>query len=431
METKIHIDGAGNPHPPGGYGPWSHQRLARAAEYLLRRGFPWLRFPHPLESAFRATYEANTLKRTQLALGLGVFLYALFGLADYLLIPAAVAKLWFIRFGLVMPVLLFVLGASFFPRMRRHLQPLLWLVCFAAGTGIIAMSAFDPFGARHYYAGVMLVIMFTFSFIGLRFWYSVWWAAAVMVIYQFTAIFFIQPQPSIFFFTNLCFISAMILGGISNYLLELYVRRDFLRSLLSGAEKRHLQLTSDRLRLLSVLDELTGIANRRSFEEVLQREFKRAIRSDSPLTLMLLDIDHFKPYNDTFGHRAGDECLRQVAACLASFTRRPGDLAARYGGEEFALIFPETGPESAMGLAETIRAAVENLAVAHSHSDAQVITVSIGVATGWPQDEEQKEAFIEVADQALYRAKNLGRNRVVARESLGGVKDLHPQRIPA
>lgn len=175
-----------------------------------------------------------------------------------------------------------------------------------------------------------------------------------------------------------------------------------------------LQEKTALLEKLSMQDGLTGLANRRYFDQRVEAEWKRVLRTGLPLSIVLVDIDHFKYYNDEFGHGAGDDCLRQVAKALAGCGQRPLDLIARYGGEEFVILLPETSLSGACKVAEQMRAAVEALAIPHApSSDKTVVTVSLGVATHGPgQAKSCVRHLQECADQALYRAKSLGRNRV-------------------
>ncbi|WP_076958091.1 diguanylate cyclase [Teichococcus deserti] len=180
-----------------------------------------------------------------------------------------------------------------------------------------------------------------------------------------------------------------------------------------------------QLEALARTDGLTGIANRRSFDEALAREWRRCAREALPVSLLLLDVDRFKLYNDHYGHQQGDATLRAVAQALAMQARRPGDLPARYGGEEMALLLAGSEPAEALLLAERARAAIQALAIEHDKSPpAGVVTVSIGVATAWPQPEVEgaaatgPEALVAAADGALYVAKRQGRNRVETTETV-------------
>jgi len=169
----------------------------------------------------------------------------------------------------------------------------------------------------------------------------------------------------------------------------------------------------EHLSNLAVHDGLTGIYNRRYFDETLAREWKRTMREKAPLSLIMLDIDYFKKYNDTYGHQAGDECLRQVATTISGALRRPADMAARYGGEEFVVVLPNFKLENSAKFGETIRAKIEALKMEHKQSDANpFITVSLGIASVVPSSISSYEELVGAADKALYSAKNKGRNRV-------------------
>ncbi len=171
-----------------------------------------------------------------------------------------------------------------------------------------------------------------------------------------------------------------------------------------------------KLRELSQRDGLTGLANRRHFDETLELEWRRARRDENPVSLILIDIDNFKTFNDAYGHLAGDECLVRVSHALLGAIKRPGDIAARYGGEEFAIVLPNTEIDSACEFAESLRASIEAMAIPHRTNEAahDVVTISAGVATITPQTSIPGEALIRYADEALYRAKSAGRNRVIS-----------------
>ncbi len=166
------------------------------------------------------------------------------------------------------------------------------------------------------------------------------------------------------------------------------------------------------LQKLAALDGLTGIANRRRFDEAMRTEWQRAQRERRPLSLLMCDVDHFKAYNDTYGHPDGDLCLKKTAAVFTEHLKRPADLVARYGGEEFAIVLPETGAEGALQLATACRVHLETLAIEHSGAPGGIVTVSIGVATLTPTTGAGAEELIGRADRALYAAKQEGRNRV-------------------
>jgi diguanylate cyclase (GGDEF)-like protein len=172
------------------------------------------------------------------------------------------------------------------------------------------------------------------------------------------------------------------------------------------------------LKMLASSDGLTGLANRRSFDQTLSIEWSRARRTRKPLSLLLADVDHFKLYNDHHGHQKGDECLRLIATLIGQNTR-PADLSARYGGEEFAMILPETDHISACRVASRLKGALEERAIAHGSPDIPgQVTLSMGVATHVPEEDLGCEWLLSRADQALYAAKHAGRDRFVSAEKI-------------
>jgi diguanylate cyclase (GGDEF)-like protein/PAS domain S-box-containing protein len=194
----------------------------------------------------------------------------------------------------------------------------------------------------------------------------------------------------------------------------------------------HLAEANRQLEVLARQDALTGLANRRQFDETLETEFRRAIRDRTPLSLVMIDVDHFKAFNDSFGHPAGDCCLRRVAVALMETSQRPADLSARYGGEEFALLLPNTPKAGALAIAERARCAVRLLEIQHDAIPEKIVTISLGVASlvvgtghGGAAD------LVKAADSALYASKTGGRDRVSSVTAAPKVDSLGPrQRHP-
>lgn len=180
-----------------------------------------------------------------------------------------------------------------------------------------------------------------------------------------------------------------------------------------GIQLRRRLRAESELAMLARTDGLTGLSNRRTLGEILDGEWRRARRTRSVFSLLFVDIDKFKVYNDTYGHQAGDDTLTAVAKCIGDNIRRPADSAARYGGEEFIVVLPDTSPEGAAHIAENIRAAISGLCIEHSGSEYGHITASIGAATWTPEQDADVSAVIHAADKALYDAKAQGRNKVV------------------
>lgn len=194
-----------------------------------------------------------------------------------------------------------------------------------------------------------------------------------------------------------------------------YITKPYSTPVVLARVRTHLALKkhTELLENLAFLDGLTSIANRRQFDQQLEKEWRRMMRQAASLAVLLVDIDHFKKFNDQYGHGAGDECLRLVAQTIADVTKRPGDLTARYGGEEFAVILPDTDEAGALAVAKSMHLVVDKLMLPHAASPvADHVTVSIGVASDVPQRQGNLQDLINAADQALYRAKTMGRNQV-------------------
>jgi diguanylate cyclase (GGDEF)-like protein len=177
--------------------------------------------------------------------------------------------------------------------------------------------------------------------------------------------------------------------------------------------EEQLKEANELLERLSNIDGLTGIPNRRYFDEMFELEWKAAARNSSPLSILLCDVDYFKAYNDTYGHQAGDYCLTEIARSFSEVLERPRDLGARYGGEEFVILLPDTNADGAMQVAEKIRRRVGMLKIPHATSTVDpFVSTSVGAATIIPSPVYSQKQLLEQADKALYRAKHEGRNRI-------------------
>lgn len=242
--------------------------------------------------------------------------------------------------------------------------------------------------------------------------------AASRIAYYFQVLVTLLPVTILLFLSNddghslvagAIIILAITLIFASNYIYQLLYK---------------LQETQLKLQDLADTDQLTQLANRRHFDRKFKTEWRRAMREKTPISLLLIDVDFFKKYNDTYGHQAGDSCLKQIADTLASITHRPADLASRYGGEEFSILLPVTKQADAVMLAKRLIRKIEGLQIEHSRTDLGVVTVSVGVSccepawdfTGQTPDEDQKVIFpamlLTAADNALYVSKERGRNQV-------------------
>ena len=194
-----------------------------------------------------------------------------------------------------------------------------------------------------------------------------------------------------------------------------YITKPFTLPIVKARVKTHMELKQHRdiLETLSTRDALTNIPNRRRLDDFLEMEWMRAIRDQSTISLVIIDIDYFKSYNDRYGHNAGDLCLKRVAKVLMNSLKRPTDLVARYGGEEFVAVLPDTEAKGARFLAELMRKEVKALAIPHEPSTVDdYVTISIGGASIIPSRDSKPERLLELADEQLYEAKNAGRNQI-------------------
>lgn len=261
-------------------------------------------------------------------------------------------------------------GAAFLPFVSPPLQILLILTLMAVGAASLPRMAALPAIHTAFMAGLFVPMLITLAIV---FGFHNWMMIAVLVV-----------------------IWAELTGEARK------------------AHEELVELYSDRQSLENeaVRDKLTDIPNRRFFDTLLEREWRQAMRLQIPISLMMVDVDFFKKYNDRYGHQAGDECLRRVARALAGSQRRAGDVVARYGGEEFVVLLFHTPRDDARGIAEIIRGAVEGLDIPHQDSASGTVTVSMGGATLVPAKDDRPDVLVRAADAALYEAKAAGRNRV-------------------
>lgn len=193
-----------------------------------------------------------------------------------------------------------------------------------------------------------------------------------------------------------------------------YITKPIRPSVVRARIKNHVKLKRyrDYLENISMKDGLTGVPNRRRMDEYLEQEWKRSKRKNKPISLLMLDIDHFKLYNDNYGHSEGDECLKKVASAIEDSLSRPADMAARFGGEEFACILPETDEQGAKLIAKRVQENIKKMNIPHEYSPIDsLVTLSIGIAATVPDESATVQKFLKSADQMLYKAKKSGRNQ--------------------
>ncbi|CAH0352751.1 diguanylate cyclase [Aquabacterium sp. CECT 9606] len=399
---------------PVDYGPVSGDS-AEQIDQLLTNGFPTLRFPTKLERRFQHDTAADRLRVIIITAALVTILFNGYLLTDLLMIPDVFAEAVALRTGLFTPVSLiglYVLIKTPHPFFR---ETLVLLAAMLATCIVLYLSSIskDPL-AGPYLVGLAVVVMFSHSVAQMRFW-----MALILDIFiamgTVVALHFIPPAPiEVMIPSALVLISTMTFTLFGCYSLERDERQNWLLRIRETNLLAALKTANERLDKISRSDLLTQVANRRHFDEFLTQVWERAEVDGSEVSLIMIDVDHFKAYNDHYGHPAGDECLRQVAGTLKRRLRRPGDLVARFGGEEFIAVLTGTTLPIALQAADRIKVAIERLRVPHVGSPtSSFVTVSVGVASMRPIDRgaSQKTLLIQV-DEALYRAKNSGRNRV-------------------
>ncbi|MDD5427714.1 MAG: GGDEF domain-containing protein [Candidatus Omnitrophica bacterium] len=373
----------------------------------IRAGVTLLKLPGDSEKAFLQYYYKRTINQTRFALFAAIFLYESVAFIDPYIVPSIIGQVRALRFLIVLPAILTSFIVSLLIRKDAIVQFCSSVSVIVAGVCIVLMMHFDSggLGSFIYHEGLLLTIIYGYTFLRLRLKYAVICGWVITVVYIYSAIVSGTTAVPMFINNALFTIIANFIGMFVAYMLELNLRSEYLSA---TAMKR----THKGLQKLSLFDDLTGIANRRLFDLRLTSEFQELSRSGKPLSLIMADVDLFKMYNDTFGHLAGDDCLVKIAKKLQQCATRAGDLAVRYGGEEFAVVLSDTPSAGAKIVAEKIREEVRGLGIHNPSAPGALITLSLGVATVYPSRQNSVEALIKAADDALYRAKKNGRNRV-------------------
>jgi diguanylate cyclase (GGDEF)-like protein len=367
----------------------------------LSLGFRLLRFVRPLELEYRQYMSEDSFDLKRIALSVGMVLWLAFAVLDFSLIQGP--QLWWMQ-GVRFSVLAMLIVCGFLVLQRKHVHLLvpLSLTCIGGlGLGAAAVVAIaHTVDTTYPYEGLLLVCMAAYFLVGLRLSEAIATSMLVLLAYVILELLAGLPIPRLI--NNALFLLfGNLMGAVGCYLLEFKSREHFLVSRL--------------MRVLADHDSLTGLHNRRSFNRQLERLWRQAQRESQSLALLLCDIDHFKAYNDCYGHQAGDNVLQRVGGVLADAARRPLDMSVRLGGEEFAVLLYDITDEQARERAEALRAALEKLGIRHERSTtAQSVTMSVGVACLLPAEEGDFSVLYERADRALYEAKAFGRNQVVA-----------------
>jgi diguanylate cyclase (GGDEF)-like protein len=374
----------------------------------LKRGFQGLRFAGLLEKDFREFYVSQNLPRARLSGLIGLILVLAVTCID-LLLGTGDGTLNTLRLGVLCPLLV-VLGVAISVPGAQHwytevvavgVTLIGFVVTYIAHLGALA-------GSSYVLAGLVIVVLYGCLFLGLLFNVAVAISGILVAGHFITGIFVGLPFDALYYSTAILG-GAAVIGGISAYNLEYALRTNFL-------ETRVLNELAER-------DGMTGLYNRRIFDDYVERLWRQSRRENTGVAIIFVDIDSFKVYNDLYGHQAGDDCLKRIAKCISRGAKRPFDFAARYGGEEFVLVLYGPPDEYARGVAEQIRRDVLELAIPHAGSQAaKHVTVSVGLALATPETSRSLAGAIQTADEALYQAKREGRNRVCFKDSDGDVE---------
>jgi diguanylate cyclase (GGDEF)-like protein len=367
----------------------------------LAVGFRRLRFSASLEGEYRTFVRDDRFVLQRTALFGAIVLWCAFAVVDQLLIHSQ-ERWWMLAVRAL--VLVFLLLCAFLLVQRKHtylLDPLSIASISALGVGAAAVIAIAHRVEPHFpYEGLLLVCMAGYFLVGLRLSEAL--ISPLLMLLSYVVFELIVGISTPVLLNNLLFLLfGNLIGIVGCYLLEYKSREHFLISRL--------------MRLLADHDSLTGLHNRRSFNRQLERLWRLAQREKVGLAMLICDLDHFKLYNDRYGHQGGDAVLVQIGQLLAGAGRRPLDMSVRLGGEEFAVLLYDISAVEARQRAEELRAALEHLHIAHeASSTAAVVTLSIGVACLFPAQGGSLAQLYEQADKALYLAKQQGRNRVAS-----------------
>lgn len=376
--------------------------LDSPAATQLRRGFPWLRFREPLEREFREAYREQTKSRIKASIWLSVAIIAAFMAMHQFLLGDTSRWLTNVRLFVLLPAMAITLSLLHSPWYHRLLAPLTQVLAPVFGVGVVIGDLLALQSGTSSLPAVVLVTISIYSLLGL-FFYPALRSGLIILATHVAGILLMHIPLADAVYSTVVIACANVVGGTFCYTLEKVSRTNYL-------EARLLTEMASR-------DGLTGIYNRRVFDEHLDNVWQQASRERVSAALLLVDIDHFKTYNDYYGHQAGDECLKHVARALARCGRRPLDFVARYGGEEFAIVLYQARRDYVEEVAQRIRQSLDQLALKHPASPiAKFVTVSIGAACVVPEADRSHFGFVQLADEALYEAKGAGRNRTVIKD---------------
>ena len=377
----------------------------------------FLKFPKKLEERYSHQYKTEAARefRTRGLIILVLYIYLSVGI--YEILSTEYVRAWFMLYGWVGVIIFTAWVLSLFKKISQLFE---LYTCIGSSLAIAVTFAItglvDGGGNVLFHAAMMYAVVIIYGFVGMRFYTAslAGWSGGVLGI-LITSHFNGQLEWTLLQRT---YTFSSFLGMCLAYATDHQHRENYLQSCLIELTRSKMIDQAKQLESLSQQDALTGLANRRHLDEMIKNEWNRSMRYRTPLTIMMIDIDYFKHYNDSLGHLEGDRCLKKIATCIAKIAARSGDLAARYGGEEFILVFAMTDQAQGIKQAELLIDLIKDLQIPHPSSTvAPYVTVSIGVASTTPHINQNHIDFIKSADNALYQAKDAGRNRYAVAES--------------
>ncbi|MCT9364535.1 GGDEF domain-containing protein [Acinetobacter baumannii] len=381
-------------------------------DLLTTRGLNFVWFPKQLETIYRFQYQNGAAYEFRYRAPIILILYLFLSFGIYQVLPTEQVLSWLSYYSWVGIIVLIAWILSFIKKLNQWFDYYVGIGSSAAVAITFILINVLENGQDNvlFHAAMMYAIVIIYGAVGMRFYTAIiaGWVGGLIGILVST---YLNGDID-WTFLNRTYTFSSFLGMTLAYATDRQHRENYLQNCMIELNRIELMQQAQQLSLLSQQDALTGLANRRYLDETLDNEWRRALRHESPLTIMMVDIDFFKPYNDSLGHLKGDQCLKDIATAISSIAARSGDLVARYGGEEFLLLFPMTNAQQAKIQAERLMNAIKKIAIVHPCSSVSpYVTISVGVATTIPRLNDSISAFVSRADHALYQAKTNGRNQ--------------------
>ncbi|MFX6112998.1 GGDEF domain-containing protein [Acinetobacter baumannii] len=381
-------------------------------DLLTTRGLNFVWFPKQLETIYRFQYQNGAAYEFRYRAPIILILYLFLSFGIYQVLPTEQVLSWLSYYSWVGIIVLIAWILSFIKKLNQWFDYYVGIGSSAAVAITFILINVLENGQDNvlFHAAMMYAIVIIYGAVGMRFYTAIiaGWVGGLIGILVSTYL----NGDIHWTFLNRTYTFSSFLGMTLAYATDRQHRENYLQNCMIELNRIELMQQAQQLSLLSQQDALTGLANRRYLDETLDNEWRRALRHETPLTIMMVDIDFFKPYNDSLGHLKGDQCLKDIATAISSIAARSGDLVARYGGEEFLLLFPMTNAQQAKIQAERLMNAIKKIAIVHPCSSVSpYVTISVGVATTIPRLNDSISAFVSRADHALYQAKTNGRNQ--------------------